>query len=207
MVSTTSKSQKKDGEDFGVEALKSEISIRIRKVIREAGGNAVVSKKSGIPLRTVSNYTRGLSEPKLISLSRIAKVCEVSLDWLATGEGPKHLADSPSLALDMEALETAFKISEDMHWSDVKAALEKQGLCLAEVALSLGVSGAAVTKVKRVPNHDTQTAIAKALDTMPGDIWPTRYYHSNGKPMRPSIWMRKNSRRATKGPIKNVKAA
>ncbi|HEY9081302.1 helix-turn-helix domain-containing protein [Magnetovibrio sp.] len=96
---------------------------------------------------------------------------------------------------------------EDMHWSDVKAALEKQGSCLAEIALSLGISRVSVSKVSWRPNAGVQSTIAKALDTAPEAIWPTRYYVLSGKPIRPSIWMRKNSRRAGKGHVKNVKAA
>jgi len=104
MVSATSKQQKKDADNFGVEALKSEISVRIRESIRESGGNAFVAEKSGLPLRTISNYVRGLSEPKIISLSKIAEVCGVSLDWLATGKNHKFSSE-PQPALDKEALE------------------------------------------------------------------------------------------------------
>jgi len=91
----------------------------------------------------------------------------------------------------------------DTHWSDVKAALEKRGTCLAKIALSLGISGAAVTKVKHTPNHDIQTAIAKALGMKPTHIWPTRYYVTSGKPIRPSIWKRKNSRQVARAHVKN----
>ncbi|HEY9081301.1 helix-turn-helix transcriptional regulator [Magnetovibrio sp.] len=103
MVRATTKSQENDDDDFGVEALKSEISERIRKTIRESGGNAVVAEKSGVPLRTIGNYTRGLSEPKIVSLSRIAKACGVSLDWIATGEYFKNTNAAPD-ELDEELM-------------------------------------------------------------------------------------------------------
>ena len=79
-----------------------------------------------------------------------------------------------------------------MHWSDVKAALEKSGSSLATIAANLGVSNAAITKIKHRPCARIQDAIAKALEKKPAAIWPTRYYHSNGSPIRPSIWMLKN---------------
>lgn len=96
---------------------------------------------------------------------------------------------------------------KDKHWSDVKASLEKAGSCLAEVALRLGISGTALSKVKRVPNAKHQSAIAKALGTTPQAIWPTRYYVASGKAIRPSIWMRNNNRVGAFAPVKNRKAA
>ncbi|MBF0247153.1 MAG: helix-turn-helix domain-containing protein [Alphaproteobacteria bacterium] len=95
----------------------------------------------------------------------------------------------------------------DTHWSDVKAALEKKGSCLAEVARSLSVTEAAVHKVKRRPNHRIQTAIAEALSMKPEAIWPTRYFVASGKPIRPVIWLNQNSRRAASAHVKNRKAA
>jgi len=96
---------------------------------------------------------------------------------------------------------------KDIHWSDVKAGLEKRGSCLAAIALQLGISGAAVTKVKRMPNARVQHSIAKALDTTPEVIWPTRYYIASGKPMRPSIWLKNNSRVTTVAHVKNERVA
>jgi len=85
---------------------------------------------------------------------------------------------------------------KDMHWSDIKAKLEKKDTCLAEVAHSLGISRVNVSKVSWRPCHKVQCAIATALGMKPRDVWPTRYYASNGKPIRPSVWMRNNSRTA-----------
>jgi len=95
---------------------------------------------------------------------------------------------------------------KDMHWSDVKCALEKMDRNLASIAHSLGVSESAVYKIKRYPNARVQTAIAKALRTTPEAIWPTRYYVASGQPIRPSIWKRNNSRATPKGNVKNMKA-
>ena len=98
-------------------------------------------------------------------------------------------------------------VRKDTHWSDVKAALEKKGSNLAEVGFRLGISRVTVSKVRWRPNHKVQTAIAKALDTTPETIWPTRYYIASGKPIRPSIWMRNNNRAGAFAHVKNRKAA
>jgi len=92
---------------------------------------------------------------------------------------------------------------KDMHWSDVKAELEKQGTSLADIAHALGIARANVSKVSRRPSHNVQSYIAKILNMKPQNIWPTRYYVTNGKPIGPSIWMRNNSR-TTGTDVKNL---
>lgn len=70
--------------------MKSEISKRIDEVIKKAGGQTAISEKTGIPLKSISNYCLGISPPKLEPLIQIAKATNVSLDWLATGEGARE---------------------------------------------------------------------------------------------------------------------
>ncbi|WES30778.1 helix-turn-helix domain-containing protein [Varunaivibrio sulfuroxidans] len=113
MVSQTPQQKNNSREDFGVSDLKSEIAERIRSVIRDSGGNAVVAEKSGVPLRTVGNYTTATTEPKIVSLSKIAQTCGVSLDWIATGQGPKNVTE-PTDILDADVLEVSYKIAEEM---------------------------------------------------------------------------------------------
>lgn len=72
-----------------------------------------MSEKSGVNLKTVSNYTRGFSEPKIVSLTRIAQTCGVSLDWIATGKGPKRLEESHT-AFDREHLAAAIQAVDEL---------------------------------------------------------------------------------------------
>lgn len=60
---------------------------RLRSAVRDAGGNQAVAVKSGVPLGTLNNYVRGVSDPKASALAQIAYACGVSLDWLMTGAG------------------------------------------------------------------------------------------------------------------------
>jgi len=114
MVRTTPKQDNENIDDFGVEAQKSEISERIRQIIRESGGNGVVAEKSHVPLRTVGNYTTGTTEPKIIALSRVAQICGVSLDWIANGEGPKERGALSPGAPHHETLRAALVAAEDL---------------------------------------------------------------------------------------------
>lgn len=57
---------------------------RLKNAIQQAGGNKVVAQKSGIPLGTLNNYLAG-GNMKLDTAIQLSKVCNVSLEWLATG--------------------------------------------------------------------------------------------------------------------------
>ena len=84
----------------GVAAVQNEPSIpdkdaftkRLKLAIKLGGGVKAVAGRSGIPAKTLYNYMQEISEPKFITVVRIARAVDVSLDWLATGEPPVHTA-------------------------------------------------------------------------------------------------------------------
>lgn len=107
--------------------MKSEISKRIDEVIKKAGGQTAISEKTGIPLKSISNYCLGISPPKLEPLIQIAKATKVSLDWLATGESStnKHVAtiDKKELILAIETVEESLTATNRTIDSTKKAEL------------------------------------------------------------------------------------
>ncbi len=58
---------------------------------------AAFARKCGIGESLMRKYLSG-SEPSASNLSRIADVAGVTLDWLATGRGPKRRADAQTRA-------------------------------------------------------------------------------------------------------------
>jgi len=66
---------------------------RIRKCAEIAGSGDELSRKSGLPRRTLENYLSGRSEPKATAILAIANAAEVSSDWLLTGEVDKPTKD------------------------------------------------------------------------------------------------------------------
>lgn len=72
--------------DDAEERLKADIAKRLRWAVERAGGPGVVSAKSGVVLRTLGNYTSGKNDVKATALVRLAEVCGVSVEWLATGQ-------------------------------------------------------------------------------------------------------------------------
>lgn len=74
-------------------------------------------------------------------------------------------------------------IGKDWHKADVKAALEKRGWSLRQLALSLGFSESLLREPLRKPYPAAERRIADALGIHPMVIWPSRY-DENGKPNR-----------------------
>jgi DNA-binding phage protein len=69
---------------------------RLREAVKQAGGNAVVAQRSGIPERSLANYLSGSTEPKVFALSALADACCVSLDWLTKGGALAQMPNSAS---------------------------------------------------------------------------------------------------------------
>jgi hypothetical protein len=67
---------------------------RLREAVRAAGGNLVVSRRSGVPLRNLNHYIAG-RDMKTEVLVALSEACNVSLDWLATGRGAMHPPAEP----------------------------------------------------------------------------------------------------------------
>ncbi|BCW89999.1 putative HTH-type transcriptional regulator [Alphaproteobacteria bacterium SO-S41] len=70
-----------------------EIGERIRLAVQGAGGNAIVSEKSGVPVGTINNYIAAKSEPSVLKLAAIAKVTNHSIDYFLTGRDPPTASD------------------------------------------------------------------------------------------------------------------
>ncbi|MBA1443774.1 MAG: helix-turn-helix transcriptional regulator [Chromatiales bacterium] len=66
------------------------LADRIKQCADMAGSGDALAQKAAIPRRTLETYLSGQSEPKTSRLVAIAKAADVSVEWLATGEGPKR---------------------------------------------------------------------------------------------------------------------
>lgn len=70
---------------------------RINSLLNGISGNAF-ARKCGIKQTTMSGYLNGLSEPNRENLIKIARACNVSVGWLADGEGETAPGQQPVIA-------------------------------------------------------------------------------------------------------------
>jgi len=68
---------------------------RINSLLGGLSGNAF-ARKCGIKQTTMSGYLNGISEPNRGNLIKIARACNVTVGWLADGEGEE--ATNPQMA-------------------------------------------------------------------------------------------------------------
>jgi transcriptional regulator with XRE-family HTH domain len=61
---------------------------RLQMCVDRVGNQAILAKKSGISKPTIGDYLTGKSDPSRERLISLAKAANVSVQWLATGEGP-----------------------------------------------------------------------------------------------------------------------
>lgn len=59
--------------------------LRLREIVRRAGGQQSLADRSGVAKRTIAKYVSGESEPSLGRLIALAEAADVSVEWLATG--------------------------------------------------------------------------------------------------------------------------
>lgn len=71
----------------------------------------------------------------------------------------------------------------DWHREDIKAAIRRRGVTLAELAGCFGVHRSAVSIALQRPYPRLEAMIAKFLGETPQAIWPSRYDTVSGAPL------------------------
>ena len=75
----------------------------------------------------------------------------------------------------------------DWHGADVIAALHKKGLSLASVSRANGLSSSTLGNVLHRQWPRGELIVANALELEPQEIWPSRYFDSDGNPVSRSV--------------------
>jgi transcriptional regulator with XRE-family HTH domain len=94
------------------------ITERLRLAVMKNGGPTQISERAGMSLSTLNAYLGG-GEMKLSNLLRIARVCGVSVEWIATGTGvlPRWLRkDAAVMGLSSERQAPLAASGIDPHW-------------------------------------------------------------------------------------------
>ena len=81
------------------ESPESPIRERIREIAAEKGGPSILAREAGLATSTVNQYLSTVEgrarEPGVTALIKLARAANVSIEWLATGEGRKAAGDAP----------------------------------------------------------------------------------------------------------------
>ncbi|WP_038216408.1 helix-turn-helix domain-containing protein [Xenorhabdus bovienii] len=72
-------------------------------------------------------------------------------------------------------------VRNDWHQADIIAALRKRGTTLAAVSREAGLSSSTLANTLTRPWPKGEWIIANYLEIHPSEIWPSRYFDSNGQ--------------------------
>lgn len=72
---------------------------------------------------------------------------------------------------------------QDWHSADIIAALKKRGTSLAALSRKAGLASDTLANALNRPWPRGEKLIADALGTLPENIWPSRYFDSEGNPV------------------------
>jgi len=67
-----------------------DVGGRLRKLEKRFPNRSEAAATAGVAKSTFQNWVEGKSDPSFAGLTKFASAVDVSLDWLATGEGPMH---------------------------------------------------------------------------------------------------------------------
>lgn len=100
---------------------------RIAILIRDAGGQSALSRKSGLSLGAIQRYMKG-GEPTRGALIRLADACGVSLSWLVFGSDNEKIDQQQRSEIPVYGFaecglqgwynETRYRISTALEWPD-----------------------------------------------------------------------------------------
>jgi transcriptional regulator with XRE-family HTH domain len=120
------------------------LAERLRQCAKLAGSGDELARKTAIPRRTLEHYLAGEREPKVSKLVAIAEVAGVSVEWLASGKGPRHSSGAPLdrigvnakvLVLLNDSLDAVREVAEELglRLTEDQVALLGVNLCAAEL--------------------------------------------------------------------------
>lgn len=68
-----------------------EVGTRIREIQRQLGTVENAAKIAGVDSETLNRWMKGETKASFVGIARLALAANRSMNWLATGEEPKHL--------------------------------------------------------------------------------------------------------------------
>jgi len=106
---------------------------RIAAVIRLAGGVSALAAASGLSARAIAKYRNGESDPSRERLVALARAGGVTVDWLATGDGPMRVGSKERAGAGAKNEEMIRAVAEYVLTADARATEPRSAEELADV--------------------------------------------------------------------------
>lgn len=102
---------------------------RIETLVRDAGGQSALARRSGLSLGAIQRYLKG-GEPTRGALMRLCEACGVSLNWLVLGSADEEQPTAPAQRRDVPVYgfaecglqgwynEVRYRVSTALDWPD-----------------------------------------------------------------------------------------
>ena len=116
---------------------KTELGSRIGEVLDLYDSRKSAAQQAGISVDQLPAYVKGVNAPPFRVIARLADGCGVTLDWIATGKGPKYReARQGGVAEEARALnEAERKLDETEAWlSELEIPIDKETRSSARAA-------------------------------------------------------------------------
>jgi phage repressor protein C with HTH and peptisase S24 domain len=88
------KSKENPGVGDGTPPFRSDFASRLRWLLDQFETRVEAGKVAGVTAEHLPSYLKDGAQPRFETIARLAAAQKVSLDWLATGLGPRSLADA-----------------------------------------------------------------------------------------------------------------
>jgi transcriptional regulator with XRE-family HTH domain len=134
----TGNNQPEPGLQLAVDSSVTALRERISSVIDEAGSRIKAADASGVSADMLAKYVSGASRPRFEAIARLCVETGVSLDWVATGEGPRYRQEidekgEPAARFVVKEEQTPFEVGvADIATQVVDAFLWLRGISAAQ---------------------------------------------------------------------------
>lgn len=91
-----------------------QLGTRLGSVIADAGGVTRASVIVGVKPESVAKWRDGKARAPFSALAALSAVTGISLDWIATGVGPKRHDEAKAMGWDAELMRECIKLVVDL---------------------------------------------------------------------------------------------
>lgn len=90
-----------------------QFAARLKEEVDAYKNASALAREVGVVEGTIRKWASGASQPKIVETIALARALKLNLQWLATGDGPKHPGESAATSkIDLKSLQLALETVE-----------------------------------------------------------------------------------------------